>query len=97
MELIPVSGGESRLARHLRRRHHDHPAAPLDLFAEIVEQVIDLWITQISAFDLTGCDIESARDLAVGVDQQRRHPPGGCGLRDLREVVTTLSSWDFAA
>gem|GEM_PF-1411126 len=85
---IPVSGSQSRSPRHLLGWHDQDLAAHLfDQFAQIVEHVIDLRVAQISNFDQPRRAVESAGNLTVGLDQQRRDPSGGSRLNNLRQVV----------
>jgi hypothetical protein len=73
---ISIGGGQSRPRRYPLGRNHQDPAAHLfDQLAQIVEQVIDLRVAQLSNFDPTRCAVEPAGNLAVGLDQQRRNPP----------------------
>ena len=77
------------MRRHAFGRNDPHPAAhPSDQLAQIVEQVIDLRIAQIGNLDSPRRAVEPAGNPAVGLDQQRRDPPGGGRLRHLRQVVT---------
>jgi hypothetical protein len=76
-------------SRHLLGRNDQDPAAHLfDQLAQIVEQVIDLRMTQVSEFDLTRRTVQPSGNLAVGLDQQRRDPPGGGRLGNLLQVIT---------
>ena len=51
---IPVGGSQSRPPRHLLGRNDQNLAAHLlDQFAQIVEQVIDLRVAQISCFSVS--------------------------------------------
>lgn len=56
--------------------------------AQIVEQVIDFRVVQVSECDLAGRTVQTAGNLAVGLNQQRRDSSGGGCLGDLRQVVT---------
>jgi hypothetical protein len=88
VDSIPVGGSQSRPPRHLLGRNDQDLAAHLfDQVAQIVKQVIDLRVAQVSNFDPTRRAVESAGNLAVGLDQQRRDPPGGSRLSNLRQVV----------
>ena len=70
--------GQSRLCHHPLGRNYKNPAAHLsDQLAQIVEQVIDLRMAQVSEFEPTRGAVQPPGNLAGG---------GGTGSQSDREL-----------
>ena len=68
---MPVDGSQSRPPRHPLGRNDQDPSTHLfDQLAQLVEQVIDLRVAQLSNFDPTRRAVEPAGNLAVSLDQR---------------------------
>ena len=75
VRLVPVDCSQSRARWHPCSRNHKHGSALLrDKLAQIVEQVIGMWVTQARKFDPPRCSIDLARDLPIGRNKQRLYP-----------------------
>ena len=86
--LESVGGRQPGARRHACRRHdHDFAAGRDDPLADVVEQVIELGIAEVALHDAAVAGVETARNDAVGFDQQRGDLAGGRGLGDIGEVV----------
>jgi hypothetical protein len=88
-----VDGGDPRLCRHtLGRNHYDVTSGLHCSLANVVEQVIDLGMIDISELDRAGHRIERTWNMALGFDQQRRDATDPSRLGDLRQIVPTKST-----
>jgi hypothetical protein len=84
----PVDRSQSRGRRHtLGGDHHDLTTHLQDQLCQIIEQVVNFRVLQVAERNPTSRGIYPAGNLALGFDQQCRHPPGRGGFRDLRQCI----------
>ncbi len=88
---MSVGGRESHLPRHpLGGNDQDTATHLFNQLAQIVEQVIDFRVAQVSECDLAGRTVQPAGNLAVSLYLQRGDLADGGGLGDLGQVVTAM-------
>jgi hypothetical protein len=82
MAATPVAVG------HLLRRHDDDlPARSQSQLGHVVEDVVDVHVRQLRRPDGAGRCIDTAREPAVGLDEERRDPAGRSRRGDACRLV----------